>query len=388
MDEVSKKKIVFLVTEDWYFCSHRLELAVACIKNNYDVYVITQANKHAEKIISKKINLVPIIFPRSFRKFWLDLYSFISIYNAYSRIKPDIVHHVALKPVLYGSLVCLFQINKKPSVIVNAVTGLGSLFISKDLSLSILRTISQRLLAFLLRRPNSHLIVQNKDDEIIFREEYLVDNEKLFLIRGSGVNIEQYKPKKNIKVPNVITVMLVARILKDKGVEEFIESIRILKKYKLAARYILVGRLDLDNPSGIVLEKVERWQDEGIIEWWNECVDMPKVYHQANIVVLPSYREGFPKVLLEAGACGLPVIATDVPGCREIVNDGVNGLLVPVKNSNALADAIVKLIKKPSLRNKLGKNARKMVEAKFASEIVIEQTLKVYNKSLDMVKDQ
>jgi len=373
-------KLLYLVTEDWYFCSHRLELATAALKADYDVYLVTQVTCHAEVITTENIKLYPVVFSRSFKRPWQDIKTLINIFKIYREIQPDIVHHVALKPVMFGSLTCLFMKKNKPKVVINAMTGLGSLFISKKPFLSIVKSVFSKLLIFFLQRKNSHLIVQNNDDKALFIDEYHLPLEKISLIKGSGVNMNTYKSALNKS--KLITVILVARMLKDKGVEEFVDAVSILEKQGQSARFVLVGDIDEENPSSISTARLEEWNEKGIIEWWGQCDNMASVYEQANIVVLPSYREGLPKVLLEAAACGLPIVATDVPGCREIVKHGVNGLLVPVRTADELAAAINQLINNPERCKEMGSRGKDLVEKEFSSNIVIDKTLMLYKSLL------
>ncbi len=212
-------------------------------------------------------------------------------------------------------------------------------------------------------------------------EDEIVNRNQMSLIRGSGVDIQIFNP--NPEQPGVVSVMLVARMLRDKGIEEFVTAAAKLMSQGIKARFILVGDTDNENPSAIATSKLEQWQSEGIIEWWGKREDMVEVYKQAHIVVLPSYREGLPKVLLEAAACGLPIVASDVPGCREIVNHGKNGLLIPAKNSDALADAIYRLIMDPELRKEMGARGRALVEHEFSSEKIINETLILYDNLLN-----
>lgn len=222
--------------------------------------------------------------------------------------------------------------------------------------------------------------MQNNDDKALFIDEYHLPLEKISLIKGSGVNMNTYKSALNKS--KLITVILVARMLKDKGVEEFVDAVSILEKQGQSARFVLVGDIDEENPSSISTARLEEWNEKGIIEWWGQCDNMASVYEQANIVVLPSYREGLPKVLLEAAACGLPIVATDVPGCREIVKHGVNGLLVPVRTADELAAAINQLINNPERCKEMGSRGKDLVEKEFSSNIVIDKTLMLYKSLL------
>jgi glycosyltransferase involved in cell wall biosynthesis len=376
------KKLLFLVTEDWYFISHRLSLALAAKKSGFDVIVVTHTSTHSELIRSHGIKLLPILFSRSFRNPLSDLKTLYNLFKIYRKEAPDIIHHVALKPVLYGSFVKmltnLINANENSSIVINALTGLGYVFTSNNWSTRLLRFCIRPSLKLFLSSNNSHLILQNNDDLSMFLNDGIVSNDHVSLIRGSGVDVTLFKP---LNKPNEeIKIMLVGRMLKDKGVEEFVAAAKLLKDEIRIVRFILVGDPDYGNPSSIPIDVLKNWNSKGIIEWWGKREDMISVYSQADIVVLPSYREGLPKVLLEAAACGLPIVATDVPGCREIILDGINGILVPVKNSVALADAIKKLIEKPELRSRMGVKGRELVENEFSQDKIIKETLELYEK--------
>jgi glycosyltransferase involved in cell wall biosynthesis len=206
----------------------------------------------------------------------------------------------------------------------------------------------------------------------------IVSPERVRLIRGSGVDIERFAPTPEpVGMP---VVMLPSRMLWDKGVGEFVESAQLLKSRGVVARFVLVGDSDPENPAAISVAQLESWRDSGVVEWWGRCEDMPQVLAQASIVCLPSYREGLPKALLEAAACSRPLVSCDVPGCREIVRHGENGLLVPLRDAMALAGAIEKLLGDPGLRAAMGKRGRSLVEAEFSESLVAAQTLAIYRE--------
>jgi len=376
--------ILYLVTEDWYFCSHRLPLARAAKNAGHNVIVVTQTGDHADVINSEGFKLIPIRFPRSLRRPWYDVSALLSISRIYRKEQPEIVHHVALKPVVYGSMMALLirkSIHHSNSpFIVNALTGLGFVFTSQRLSARTLRILVIPLLRFLLRRKNTHVILQNRDDMEMLVSGGFLNPDQVTLIRGSGVDTETFRPHPEAEGPPV--VMLVARILRDKGVEEFVEAARQLCKDGIQARFVLVGGIDRENPSAVTKKMLEQWQKGGFIEWWGRRGNMPEVYHQAHVVCLPSYREGLPKVLLEAAACGRPIVATNVPGCREIVVDGDNGLLVPARDVDALADALKKLIGRPEMRKQMGAKGRALVEREFSEEKIVRETLELYGRLL------
>lgn len=371
------KKIIYLVSEDWYFCSHRQDIAKAAKQHGYQITVITRVRNHGEIIRNTGINLVNVEFQRSARHPLKDIKLLFSLIRLYRQIKPDLVHHVALKPILIGSVAAIIA---GVPVVINALTGLGYIFTSDHLKARILRVALKLILLFLLSRNNMWTIFQNEDDRDFLCLQGLVSRDKAELIRGSGVDIRKFGL--GSELPGAIVIMLASRMLRDKGVTEFVEAARICREHATKARFILVGDIDLENHASIQLAELKRWQVEGVIEWWGQCNDMPGIFQQVHIVCLPSYREGLPKVLLEAAASGKPIVATDVPGCREIVINEENGLLVPVKNAERLARAITRLAENKQLRIKMGKYGRKLVESEFSVDIINSRTLALYERAL------
>lgn len=369
-------KLLFLVTEDWYFCSHRLPPARAAKAAGYEVVVATRVNRHGGAIIAEGFRLVPIGLRRRSRNPLRELAAIAEIVGIYLRERPDVVHHVALKPVLYGSIAA--RIARVPSV-VNALAGLGFVFSSKTLMARLLRAFVVRVFRVLLNSGRGVLIVQNPDDMAMHVTGGMVAPERVRLIRSSGVDIERFAPTPEpVGTP---VVMLPSRMLWGKGVGEFVESAQLLRARGVVARFVLVGDSDLENPAAIPVAQLESWRDSGVVEWWGRREDMPQVLAQASIVCLPSaYGEGVPKVLLEAAACGRALVATDAPGCREIVRHGENGLLVPLRDAMGLAQAIEKLLGDPGMRAAMGKRGRRLVEAEFSEGKVAEQTLAVYRE--------
>ena len=233
----------------------------------------------------------------------------------------------------------------------------------------------------LLKRAGDDFVFQNQDDLTIFHEQFRIARERLYLIRGSGVDIKTYTvlPEKC----GVVTVVLVSRMLRDKGVVEFVEAAKSLKLDGVKARFILVGDPDPENPAGIPESQLLQWHESGVVEWRGYCQDMLGIFSDAHVVCLPSYREGAPKVLIEAAACGKPIVTTDVAGCREVVRHGDTGFLVPPRDSRALADALRTLIRDPQLRISMGQKGRAFAESELSLEKVINENLKLYEKLLD-----
>jgi len=372
------QKILYVITEDWYFHSHRLPLALAARDAGYDVAVATRLNKHADVIQQAGIRLIPVHLSRRSINIVSELMMLVRLFLLYRREKPDLVHHVALKPVLYGSLAA--RLAGVPHV-VNALAGLGYIFTSDQLLARILRPAIGKAFRLLLNDSKSRLILQNKDDLALFIRKRFIEEERTSLIRGSGVDTTAFSPTPEPSGHPV--VMLASRMLWDKGVKEFVEAARILKSRSTHARFVLVGDTDLQNPSAIPQGQLSAWRAEGIIEWWGHREDMPIVFSEAHIVCLPSFREGLPKVLIEAASCGRPIVTTDAPGCREIVINEVNGLLVPVRNEMELANAIQRLIECPELRQKMGTRGREIVLKEFSVEKVVSETMAVYESLLN-----
>lgn len=365
-------KLLFVVTEDWYFVSHRLPLAVAAQAAGFDVAVATREGRHTDAIRSAGIRLIPFSLSRRGGN---PLREVVALWRLYRREKPDLVHHVALKPVMFGALAAWLA--RVPAQ-VNAVAGLGWLFTSSDGVVRLARPVLRWIIARLLSRPHSLAIVQNPEDGSLL-ERSGVPAMRLRLIRGAGVDTRIFRPV--TPPPGPVCIVLVARMLWDKGVGEFVDAARRLTEAGVNARFVLVGDPDPANPASVPESALRSWHGQHGVEWWGRREDMPAVLQAAHIACLPSYREGLPKSLLEAAACGLPIVTTDAPGCREVVRDGVNGLLVPVHDAAALAAALRKLIDDAELCRRMGEQSRLRAETEFGLETVIAQTLAVYREA-------
>lgn len=372
--KTGKLKILFFVTEDWFVCSHWLPLVAGAKNAGFEVVVVTRVNKHAEKIISQGARVVPINIWRRSSNLICEFKTILQLFSIYRQERPDIVHHVAMKPMLYGSLVShLLHI---PCVI-NWVAGMGWIFVSNYWWAKILKIAVLKIFGVLLHR--SSVVVENKDDQkVIFGVGVGSDN--VHLVRGAGVDTMLYRPSPEPE--GVPVVVLPARMLWDKGVGEFVDAASLLKQRGVEARFVLVGEADPENPASVSEAQLLDWKNGGTVEWWGRHEDMPYVLAQSHIVCLPSFREGLPKSLLEAASCGRPIVATDVPGCREIVLDGDNGFLVEVRNSTALADAIQKLLFDKKLRQRMGLRGRELVEKEFSQEKIVSDVLMLYRQAL------
>lgn len=371
-----KSKLLFVVTEDWYFCSHRIALAQWLGTQGYGVAVATRVREHGELIRAAGIQLIPVNFDRRGKTPWREASFVARLAGIYRTTRPDIVHHVGLKPVLYGSVAAM--IAGVPSV-VNALAGLGYVFSSRQLTARLLRPGVRLAFRLLLSRTNTRIIVQNPDDLETLAGACGISRSRLRLIRGSGVNLDLFR---HLPEPDTTFVALFAsRMLWDKGVADFVEAARIFKGQGVNARFVLAGQGDPGNPTSVPEDRLRAWQEEGVVEWWGQRDDMPTVFAQSHVVCLPtSYGEGVPKVLIEAAASGRPIVASDVPGCREIVHPEENGILVPPRNPVALAQALRRLHDDPRLRQRMGETGRRLAVGEFSVERVNRDTAEVYEE--------
>lgn len=377
----TRPRLLFLITEDWYFWSHRLDLARVASQAGFDVSIATRVTDHGERIQGEGFRLFPIGLFRRSRNPFVELAAILELIRLYRRERPAIVHHVAMKPIVYGSLAA--WISGVP-VVVNAFAGLGYAFTDETRRGSMVPMSLRRALKILLWLSQSVVLFQNKDDRDLLLEAGAVEIQHTRIISGSGVDTKTFDVRPSAEECPI--VMLASRMLWDKGIGEFVEAARRLKQNGVSARYVLVGRCDEHNPAAIEPTQLRRWVEEGVVEWWKHRDEMSSTLASATIVVLPSYREGLPKVLLEAAACGKPLIATDVPGCRDIVTHGINGLLVPARDPAALADAIDSLLRDSSLRAVMGVAGREVVLRAFSVEKVAGQVVDLYRELLGMRK--
>jgi GT2 family glycosyltransferase len=373
-----KPHILFFISEDWFFVSHFLSRATAALKNGYDVTVVTHVNKHKEIIEQRGIRVIPIKLERKSKNLLHELQHIINLCKIFKNEQPDIVHNIAIKPIIYGSMAALFA---RIPFVINAIVGLGAIFIKKGRKASIIQVVFLYVYKVLFYITKSKVIFENEDDIAMFLHDNIIRKDQVVLIKGAGVDVDRYKyfPEPN----GIPVVVLLSRMLWDKGVGEFVNSAKLLSDQGQKCRFVLVGRPDPDNPESIPEKILNKWHSGNIIEWWGHRDDIPEILAESNIVVLPSYREGLPKVLLEAASCGRAIVSTDVPGCREIVRNNENGILVPPYDVKSLANAIKVLIKDTEVRQNMGLRGREIVENEFAEEIVVKQTIKLYEELLD-----
>jgi glycosyltransferase involved in cell wall biosynthesis len=292
--------------------------------------------------------------------------------------KPDITHNVALKPVVTGTF---GELLGRQKVVVNALVGMGYIFTSTDARASLVKPLLSRILKFLLHSKSVHVVIENPDDLNSLVNDGFVEPSQISLIRGAGVNLIEFPF--HPEMPGPIVVTLVSRILRDKGVLEFIEAASRLRLSAPDVVFQIVGEPDPGNPSAIQQSEIDSWKSLSNVKFLGRRNDIASILRDSHVVCLPSYREGLPKALLEALSCGRPIITTDVPGCREVCNDGVNGLLVPARDSIALSKAIEKLALDAEMRQAMGRAGRLRAETEFSNEIVCAQTLDLYRKLME-----
>jgi glycosyltransferase involved in cell wall biosynthesis len=368
------KRLLFLITEDWYFCVHWLPLAVAARDAGYDVNVACRVEAHGQKIDGTGIGLHPLRrFSRRTGNPLRELGAIHEISELYRRLRPDLVHHIALKSVVYGSIAAR---RTGMSAVVNLIAGLGYVFSSPDLKARVVRPVMEASLRILLDRDCARLVTQNLDDLNFFVNEGLVHPSRATVVSGAGVDLHKFSA--SAEPEGTPLVVLPARMLRDKGVEEFVEASRRLRGSGIQARFALVGAPDGDNPAGIPEQQLRAWRDEGVVEWWGWRDDMAAVYRQCAIVCLPSWREGLPTSLAEAAASARPIVTCDVPGCREVVSHGDNGLLVPPRDATALASALALLLADKDLRRTYGAASR-LRAVEFSVPVVTSKMLAVYH---------
>jgi glycosyltransferase involved in cell wall biosynthesis len=371
------RKILFVGNHAGFFVSHRLPIACAASAAGYDVHVATPRSKHVPRLVASGLAWHELRLSRSGMNPFAELATLHRIYRLYRRLRPDLVDHVSSKPVLYGTVAA--RLARVPAV-VNQISGLGHVF-AAGASAGVRALVSAGY-RVALRHPNMRIFVESRDHQRLFttQQQWVRDSECRIGPVG-GVDVDAYRPHP----PRVgeVTVLLASRMLYTKGVVEFVNASRMVRALGLAVRFILVGEPDPDNRGSIPLAVLRRWHEQGLIEYRGRSENMPAVFAEADIVCLPTYYgEGVPKVLMEAGACALPVVTTDWPGCRDIVEDGVNGMLVPIRDAAALARAIARLAADRVLREAMGSRGRERVLAHYATDDAVAQTLEVYQELL------
>jgi len=370
-------KLIIVVNELWFFLSHRLPIALAARDAGYEVHIAshTGTNSEIKQLNQESLQFHPISFRRSSVGLWQEFKTLRELHKLYKEVQPDIVHHVTIKPVLYGTLVARWVGGIQ---ILNAISGLGYLFIAQGWQSFIRKKLLLWGYRAILHSKKVWILFQNPDDQALFAQHKIIHPQHASIIKGSGVDLQQFTfsaiPKGKIKI------ILVARMLRDKGVGEFVKAATMLKQQGVDADFLLVGPVDVGNPKSISIDQLEEWSKSGVVKWLGGRADIAQLVTKSHIAVLPSYREGLPKSLIESAAIGRPIITTNAPGCREVVKEGENGFLVPARDAKKLAAAIKKLTNNPKLLITMGKKSRLMAEQEFSIQKVISKTLALYSK--------
>lgn len=372
----SKPVLVYLVTEDWYFLSHRLPMACAALRAGYEVHVATNVVDGGAAIEGYGFKLHPLNWTRG-SAHPKDLFRIIGEIRAlYKSLQPDLVHHVGVQPAIIGALASIGL----PIVKLHAMAGLGFAFTSKTLRAQVTGFVMRFLMRSLLNRPRNAVLVQNPDDRAAVTALGIAP-ERIFLIPGSGVDTVGLTTMPEPE--GRMTVGYVGRLLADKGVRSLVEAYKTLRDRGRDIRFVLAGEPDPANPASIPDSEIAAWKQIAGLELLGHIDDIRPVWAMSHIAVLPSRREGLPKSLLEAAACGRPIVATDVPGCREIARPNFNALLVPADDAPALAEAIDRLAANADMRRRFGAAGRVMVEEEFSEHHIGREIVALYAKLLD-----
>lgn len=375
-----RPRVLMLVNVSWFFISHRLPVALRAMESGFEYHVATRlqpvSDGAALRAMGIAVHAMP--FARGGVSPLSDLRSVIAIAAAYRRLRPDLVHLVTLKVIIFGGL--LARLLRVPGVVA-AVPGLGYAFVATGPWAAVRRGAVKTLLRLALRRDRCVVIFQNPEDREYLVRSGVVDSAQTALIRGAGVDMARFHPAP--APPGRVRIVLASRMLREKGVPVFVHAARLLHEQGVSADFLLAGDPDPDNPGSLTREELEGWHAEGHVAWLGHVSDMSELLRSTHVVCLPThYGEGVPKVLVEAAAAGRAIVATDVPGCREIVQHGQSGLLVPPRDATALAAALRRLIDDRVLREHMGRAGRRLAEDSFSTERVVQETFDIYRRLL------
>lgn len=369
------RRVLFVVNDPAFFISHRLSIACAAKKEGYEVHVATAPGDSVSTILGHGFVHHPLPLSRSGINIFREFFAFISIWAVFVKVRPTIAHLVTIKPVLYGGLAARISPVKG---VVAALSGLGFIYIRQGKKAGALKMVVSYLYRLAFAKSNLKAIFQNADDMNDFVRQNIVPRSKAVIIRGSGVDLSlfEYRPEPD----TVPMVTFAARLLRDKGVVEYVKAASLLKLRGVSANFQVVGGIDTGNPTSITRQEIDAWRSEGFISFLGHRRDISSIFSRSHIIVLPSYREGLPKVLVEAAACGRAVVTCDVPGCRDAIEPGVTGLLVPERNAGALAESIQLLVENSELRQRFGRAGRDLAEREFGIAGIVRQHLDIYQE--------
>ena len=369
----AQARLLYIVSEDWYFLSHRLPMARAAHAAGYEVHVATRVTDGAAAIAREGFHLHPVPFVRGRVSLWAAVATIRALRRVQREVAPAIVHRIAIEPIVLGALAAIGL----PGAAVNSVTGLGYAFTSQAPKARLLRRLIGAALRLFLNRAGSIAIVQNPDDRALLAA-LGVRGDRIALVPGSGVEVDALQPLPEPSGPP--TIAFVGRLIADKGIRTLVAAHRLLRERGVAVETLIAGDPDPANPGSISAEEIAAWRREPGLTLFGHVADIAAVWARAHIAVLPSRREGLPKSLLEAAACGRPLVATDVPGCREVVRPDETGLLVQPEDPVALADAVATLVQSAELRARLGAAARRLAVERFSADAIGRATVEVYRR--------
>jgi len=372
------KRILFVVNAPEFFLSHRLPLAIAAESAGYEAHVASASGPDVESIRAQGFEHHIVPFARSGQNPFSEIKTLLQLVRLFRHLKPDMVHLITIKPVLYGGIAARMT---GVSSVVSAISGLGTVFMADSTSAKIRRWVVTRLYRAAFHQKRLAVIFQNPDDCATLISLGALQPAQARMIRGSGVCLADYP---FVPEPEGIpVVVMAARLLQDKGVFEYVEAARLLGQRGVEVQMRLIGSPDPGNPTTVKQEVINQWEQEGFIQLLGFRNDIADQYAAANIVCLPSYREGLPKSLVEAAAAGRAVVTTDVPGCRDAITPDVTGMLVPVKDATALANTIQELLENPELRKQMGQAGRALAEESFAIEKIVDKHMHIYQELLE-----
>lgn len=370
-------KIVLFANTDWYLYNFRRSLALSLHRAGHELLLLSPPGPYGEKLQALGLRWEALPMERRSLNPLRELSLLRYLVRLLRRERPALVHGFTIKCAVYGSLAA--RLAGVPARI-NAVAGMGYVFTSNDAKARALRPVVRGLLRLALDGEGARLILQNADDVALFERAGLVDPARIRLVRGSGVDCSRFVKRSGERSGGPLRVLVAARLLWDKGLEEYVTAARELLAEGRRIEFLLAGTPDPGNPAAVPEDTVRSWVEEGVVNWLGHVDDMPTLLGAVDVVALPSYREGLPKTLIEAAACAQPLITTDVPGCREVVTDGVDGLLVPVRDAKALAQAIRRLDDDPTFARRIGEKAWAKAHTEFDERIVISRTVDVYRE--------
>lgn len=371
---ISHPELLFVVNVDWFFISHRLPIALAAQRQGYKVHIATGITSNTINLEDYGFTVHPLRLERGATNLFLVLRTFLEIYFVIKKVNPDLIHFITIKPILLGGIASHFFKHKG---LVFSISGLGYIFSSDGIKSKLRQFTTSCLYWFALRHSLIKVIFQNKHDLRTVSSIVKLKSSDYILIPGSGVDLNKYSPSSITQ--GLPIILFAARLLSSKGIYEFAEASTMV----LGARFVIAGQFDADNRECIQPYELQQWVQSGSIEYWGFSDSVAELINQSSIVVLPSYYgEGLPKILIEAAACAKPVVTTDHPGCRDAIEPGISGLLIPPRDASALAVAIKKLLDDPDLCKSMGIAGRALAERKFDIKQVVQTHLDIYAEML------